>query len=124
MLGDIVCLPLLEAETQAFVRVIFVIGLILVVLDTDEVRINCGRVKTQADKRIDGGLLVDSQESPALLVAELDQVAVVDDDLVSLVDRLLEELRQGEPLTGLLSRQIGLHTGLSIPLTIFHRSLA
>ena len=40
VLDNVVGLPLLEAETSTLVRVVLVIGLVLVVLDLDEVRVN------------------------------------------------------------------------------------
>ena len=40
VLGNIVCLPLLKAEPHAFVAVVFVICLVFVIFDLDEIRIN------------------------------------------------------------------------------------
>jgi len=40
VLDNVVGLPLLEAETSTLVRVVLVVGLVLVVLDLDEVRVN------------------------------------------------------------------------------------
>ena len=40
ILDNVVCLPLLEAESQASVRVVLVVGLVFVVLDLDKVRVD------------------------------------------------------------------------------------
>ena len=90
----------LERKPNTLVRVVLVVGLVLVVLDLDEVAVDGRRVQTQTDKRVDRGGLWDDLECPALLVLELDQVLVVLDDLVAFVLGGLEELRQGEPLAG------------------------
>lgn len=44
---DFVCLPLLEVESEAFVRIVFIVSLILVILDLDEVGIDGRRVERQ-----------------------------------------------------------------------------
>ena len=49
MLRNIVRLPLLEAETNAFMRVILVVRLIFVVLDADEFTVFGRRVKRERD---------------------------------------------------------------------------
>ena len=64
MLHNLICLPLLEGETQTLVRVVLVIRLILVVLDLDEVAVDGGRVERQGDEGIDGGGFRDDFESP------------------------------------------------------------
>ena len=46
-LDDVVSLPLLEAEAQAFVRIVFVVCLIFMVLDLDKVRVYGVRVEGQ-----------------------------------------------------------------------------
>lgn len=66
MFSNLIRLPLLEREAQSFVRVIFVIRLVLVVLDTDEVRVHCFRVKRECDKRINSRSLGDYFECPGL----------------------------------------------------------
>jgi len=64
VLDNIVGLPLLEAETKALVRVVLVVGLILVVLDLDEVRVNGVWVERERDEGVDGGSLWDELEGP------------------------------------------------------------
>ena len=49
----------------------------------------------------------DDLESPGLGVLELDEIAVVDDDLVAFVVALLEEFGEGEPLAGHLVAVVG-----------------
>ena len=63
---DIVRLPFLERETQSFVGVIFVIGLVLVILDADEVRIDRLRIQRQGDEGVDGRRLGNDLERPRL----------------------------------------------------------
>jgi hypothetical protein len=93
-------LPLLKAEAHSFMAVVLVVGLILVVLHLDEVRVHGVRVEAERDQCVDGGRLGDDLESPGLLVLELDHVLVVADDFVALVFGVFEELGEGEPLTG------------------------
>ena len=66
MLHDRIGLPFLEAETQSLVGVVLVIGLVLVVLELDEVAVDGGRVEGEGDERIDGGGFGDDFEGPAL----------------------------------------------------------
>ena len=45
LLHDLVCLPLLKAETETLVRVVLVIRLIFVIFDLDEVAVDGGWVE-------------------------------------------------------------------------------
>ena len=63
-LHNLIRLPFLEAEAQTFMRVILVVGLILVVLDLDEVAVNGGRVERERDESVDGGGFGDDFEGP------------------------------------------------------------
>lgn len=87
--------------------VVLVVGLILVVLDLNEIGVDSIRIQTQRDQRIDSGRLRDDLERPALLVLELDQVLVVLDHFVTLVLGLFEQLGEREPLSGHLVAVIG-----------------
>ena len=78
--------------------VVLVVGLILVVLHLDKVRVYGVRVEAERDQCVDGGRLGDDFESPGLLVLELDDVFVAADDFVALVFGVFEELGEGEPL--------------------------
>lgn len=49
VLHDLISLPLFETEAKTFVRVVFVIGLIFVVFDLDEVGILGRRVEGERD---------------------------------------------------------------------------
>jgi hypothetical protein len=73
-----------------------------VVLHTNEVGVEGARVEAQTHERIDRCGLVDAGESPGLLISELDEIAVVDDDLVTFVLRQCEQLGEGKPLAGLV----------------------
>ena len=64
MLHDLIRLPLLESETQPLVRVVLVVGLVLVVLDLDEVGVDGGGVEGEGDERVDGGGFGDDFEGP------------------------------------------------------------
>lgn len=88
-------------------RIIFVVGLILVILDLDEVRINSIRVQAQRDEGVDSGSFGDDFERPALLILELDKILIVLDHLVALILRLFEELGKREPLSGHLVAVVG-----------------
>ena len=46
-LHHIVRLPLLEAESDAFVRIVLVVRLVLVILDLNKVRVNSVRIQRQ-----------------------------------------------------------------------------
>lgn len=66
MLHNIVGLPLLETEPETLVGIIFIVGLVLVVFDLDEVGVLGGGIKGEGDKRVDGGGLGDEFEGPGL----------------------------------------------------------
>ncbi|KAK3172895.1 hypothetical protein OEA41_006221 [Lepraria neglecta] len=65
-----------------------------------KVAIDSRWVEAEADERVDGRRLGDAAKGPTLLILELDQVAVVDHDLVPLVDGRVEQLGQREPRPG------------------------
>lgn len=89
--------------------VIFLICLIFVILDLHKIAVlGCG-VQAQTDEASDGGSLRDQPESPGLLVLELNHVVVGADDLVRLVDRGIEEFRQGKPLSCHFVAVVGVH---------------
>ncbi len=68
VLHDLVRLPLLEAEAQAFVAVVLVVGLVFVVLDLDEVGVyGCG-VEGEGDEGVHHGGFGDDFEGPGLCV--------------------------------------------------------
>lgn len=87
--------------------VVFIVSLILVVLDLDEIRVDSIRIQTQRDQRIDGGRLRDDLERPALLILELNEILVVLDHFVALVLGFLEQLGKREPLSGHLIAVVG-----------------
>lgn len=66
VLHHLIGLPLLEAEAQPLVRVVLVVGLVLVVLDADEVGVLRLRVEREGDEGVDGGGLGDDLEGPGL----------------------------------------------------------
>lgn len=66
ILHHVIGLPLLEAEAEAFVRVVFVIGLVLMVLDLDEVGVLGGGVEGKGDEGVDGSGFGDDFEGPRL----------------------------------------------------------
>ena len=66
MLSDLISLPFLEAEPNSFVAVIFVVGLVLVILDSDEVRVDSFRIEGERDESVDGGRFRDYFECPRL----------------------------------------------------------
>ena len=66
MLHDLIGLPLLEAEAQPLVRIVLVVGLVLVVLDLDEVALDGGGVEGQGDESVNGGGFGDEFEGPGL----------------------------------------------------------
>jgi hypothetical protein len=106
VLHDSICLPLLKAKTDPFVTIIFIIGLIFVVFNLNEVRVDGVRVERKRDNSIDRSSLGDDLECPRLFILELDQVAVVSKDLVSLILAGFEELGEGEPLASHLGRTL------------------
>ena len=65
-LHDLIGLPLLERKAEAFVAVVFVIGLVFVVFDTDEVGVCGGRVDREGDEGVDGGGFGNDFERPGL----------------------------------------------------------
>ena len=69
MLHDGIGLPLLEAEAQPLVGVVLVVGLVLVVLELDEIAVDGGGVKGEGDEGVDGGGLGDDFEGPALAMS-------------------------------------------------------
>jgi len=64
VLHDVVCLPFLEAETNALMTIVLVVGLVLVVLDLNEIRIDRVRIERERDYGIDRGGLWDDFECP------------------------------------------------------------
>lgn len=66
VLHDLIGLPLLEAEAQPLVRIVLVVGLVLVVLDLDEVALDGGGVEGQGDESVNGGGFGDEFEGPGL----------------------------------------------------------
>jgi hypothetical protein len=107
------------------VRVVFVVCLILVIFDLDEVWVHGIGVEGQWDECVDSGGLGNDLERPwlqtsvmflatqeailtYLLILELDQVSVVLDDLIALVLARLEKLGQGKPLSSHLVAVIGI----------------
>ena len=64
MLRDLISLPFLEAKTDAFMRVVLVVGLILVVLNLDKVRVDGGGIKREGDEGVDGGGFGNELECP------------------------------------------------------------
>lgn len=67
VLHDLIRLPLLEGEADAFVRVVLVVGLVLVVLDSDEVGVFRLRVEGEGDEGVDGSGFGDELEGPGLV---------------------------------------------------------
>lgn len=66
MLSDIISLPFLERRPEPLVRVVLVIGLVLVVFDTNEIAIDAPWIERQADESIDDGCFGDDPERPCL----------------------------------------------------------
>lgn len=77
VLHDLIGLPFLEAEAEAFVRVVLVVGLILVVLDPDEVGVDRFGIKGQADEGVDGGGFGDDFEGPGLFEGKRGEVSLL-----------------------------------------------
>ena len=67
VLRHLICLPFLEAEPQSFMRIIFIVSLVFVILDSDEVRVDGVRVERKGDESIDGRRFRDDLERPGLL---------------------------------------------------------
>jgi hypothetical protein len=68
VLGHLIRLPLLECEPQAFMAVVFIICLVLVVLDADEVAVHGLRVQGKSHKCIDSGSFGNDFEGPRLQI--------------------------------------------------------
>ena len=66
MLHHRISLPLLEAKTQAFMRVVLIVRLVLVVFYSNELAVNGGRIERKGDKRVNGRSFGDYLEGPAL----------------------------------------------------------
>lgn len=66
MLHDLIGLPLLETKPEPLVAVVFVVGLVFVVFDADEVGVFGGRVEGERDEGVDGGRFGDDSEGPGL----------------------------------------------------------
>lgn len=64
MLSNLIRLPLLEAEAYALVGVVLVVGLVLVVLDAHEVRVDGLGVEGKGDEGVDCCGLGDDLEGP------------------------------------------------------------
>ena len=64
ILHDLIGLPLLEAEAQPLMGVVFVVGLVLVVFHLDEVGVYGGGVEGEGDEGVDGGGFGDDFEGP------------------------------------------------------------
>lgn len=66
MLCNLVCLPLLERETESFVTVILIIRLILVIFHTYEVAVYSFGVEGECHESINCSSLWDDLEGPGL----------------------------------------------------------
>ena len=66
MFHNLISLPLLEREAKTFMRVVFVVGLILVIFQLNEVGVDRRGIEGQGNKSIDRGGLWDELESPRL----------------------------------------------------------
>jgi len=66
ILHYIIGLPILECGPQALVAVVLVIGLVLVILNPYEIRVDRHRVKRERYQRVDGRHLRDELEMPFL----------------------------------------------------------
>jgi hypothetical protein len=64
VLGNLVCLPLLEAESEPLMAVVLVVRLILMIFNSYEVAVNSLGVEGKRDKRIDGCCLGQDLECP------------------------------------------------------------
>ena len=64
MLHDCIGLELLEGEAQSLVAVVFVVGLIFVIFDLDEVTVDGVWSEGEGDERVDGCGLGDNFEGP------------------------------------------------------------
>ena len=68
MLHDLIGLPFLETEANPFVRVVLVVGLIFVVFDLDEVRVDGGGIEGERDEGVDGRRFGNEFKCPGLFV--------------------------------------------------------
>ena len=66
MLHNLISLPLLKREASAFMRVVFVVGLILVIFQLNEVGVDSRGIKGQGNKSVNRGGLRDELEGPRL----------------------------------------------------------
>lgn len=109
MVDHIISMPLLERKAKALIATVFLISLVLMALDSNEVIIPSRRIQAQAHKMCDSGRFGDVSERPRLLVLELDKVIIGSDDLVAFVDGGFEEFWQREPLSSHLVAVIGMY---------------
>ena len=70
MLHNLVGLPLFEREANTFMRVVFVVGLILVIFQLNEIRVDSRGIEGQGNKSVDRGGLWDELEGPGLYQAD------------------------------------------------------
>ena len=66
MIYNVIRLPFLEVEPEPFVRVVFLVGLIFMIFDLDEVRIDGCGIKRERNKAGDGGAFGDKCKRPGL----------------------------------------------------------
>lgn len=71
MLCDLICLPLLERKPEPFVAVILVVGLIFVVLDTNEVTVDSLGIQGEGDESVDRGSLGNDFKGPRLMAVNI-----------------------------------------------------
>lgn len=64
MLSNLISLPFLKAEPYTLMGIILIISLILVVLDTDEIRVHGIWIEGESDESIDCSGLRDNLECP------------------------------------------------------------
>ncbi len=120
MLHNLIRLPLLKTESQSFVGIVFIIGLVFVVFYLNEVGVYRGGVEGEGDEGVYSGGLGDEFECPGLekscvsilfkairergrgrtylRVSELNKSRLILHNLISLVLTVLEQLRQRKPL--------------------------
>lgn len=66
MLHNLISLPLLEREASAFMGVVFVVSLILVKFQLNEIGVDSRGIEGQGNKSVDRGGLWDELEGPRL----------------------------------------------------------
>ncbi len=66
MLGHLIRLPLLELESHSLMAVIFIICLIFVILDADEVAVHCLGIEGKSDECVDCSGFGDEFKGPGL----------------------------------------------------------